>query len=345
MAHYRIPGVSIAFIHDYRIEWAKGCGVARAESEIPITPETVFQAASSTKLLTAMVALRYVETRLLDLDRDVNEYLKTWQVPDTDATGKEKVTLRRLLTHQSGLNRPDGGFSSEPGGSPSLVQILNGETPAKNQAACLDFVPGSEWQYSNMGFVLIQLILEERLDRPFTQIVEEEVLEPVEMKSSSITYPLPASLSDREAMPHDVEGRPGNPELTPTAVAHGGLMTTPSDFARLAIELMLAYGGRSERILSQETAHQMLQPNLEMGPEVFGFPFAYGLGTMLRGEGEQRSFLHPGSNSPGTTCWIEGFHGSGTGVAIMANGARGDYLALELVPVVLGGEYDLWGAS
>jgi CubicO group peptidase (beta-lactamase class C family) len=159
MAHYRIPGVSITLIHDYRIEWAKGYGVAQAGSATPVTKETVFQAASSTKLLTSMVVLRYVEKGQLDVDKDVNEYLKTWRVPDTEATRKEKVTLRRLLTHQSGFNRPDGGFSSDPVGSPSLVQILNGEAPAENQAACIEFVPGSEWQYSNMGFVLIQLIL------------------------------------------------------------------------------------------------------------------------------------------------------------------------------------------
>jgi len=80
-----------------------------------VTPETCFEAASTTKLLTSAAALHYLEQGMFDLDEDVNQKLKSWKIPENEFTQNEKVTLHRLLTHQSGLTRPDGGFSEEEG--------------------------------------------------------------------------------------------------------------------------------------------------------------------------------------------------------------------------------------
>ena len=115
MMHYNVPGVSIALINDYKVEWAKGYGVVKAGSDKPVTPEACFEAASTTKLLTSAAALHYLEQGMFDLDEDVNQKLKSWKIPENEFTQNEKVTLHRLLTHQSGLTRPDGGFSEEEG--------------------------------------------------------------------------------------------------------------------------------------------------------------------------------------------------------------------------------------
>lgn len=121
MAHYKVPGISIAVINDNKIEWAKGYGVIKAGSGAAVTTETFFEAASSTKLLTSVITLHFVEQKRLDLDEDVNKYLKSWKIPENDFTREKKVTLRLLLTHQAGINKPDGGFSWEDGRVPSLV--------------------------------------------------------------------------------------------------------------------------------------------------------------------------------------------------------------------------------
>ena len=136
-------------------------------------------------------------------------------------------------------------------------------------------------------------------------------------------------------MPHDQTGAAGEPQMTPTALAHGGLVTTPSDLARFAIELMSAYQGTSERMLSQDMARQMLHREIDLDPAQVGFPLGEGLGVLLRGTDGSFSFLHPGSNLPGTTCWLEACPGSGKGVVIMANGAEGDLLSLEILPAVI----------
>ena len=109
MAQLRIPGASVAFIHDGGIEWTLEFGVARKGGTL-VTPDTVFQAASVSKLLTALLVMRLVEEGRLQLDTDANNYLKTWKVPQNEFTRKSRVTLRRLLSHSAGVELH--GFSA-----------------------------------------------------------------------------------------------------------------------------------------------------------------------------------------------------------------------------------------
>ena len=332
---HKIPGVSIAVIDDYKIEWAKAYGVLNVEEPAPVTTESIFEAASSTKLLVTAVALNFVERGLLDLDKDVNKYLKSWKIPENDFTRENKVTLHLLLTHQSGLNRPDGGFSWEDESSPSLIQVLNGELPAQNQAAKIEFVPGNNWQYSNMDYVVIQLLLEDISGKSLSQIAREIVFVPLGMKSSTLIYPLDPEFKSREALPHDAERNVREPAMHPTAVAQGGLMTTPSDLALLVIELMRAYQGQSNQILSRDMTQSMFQKVLDLDPAILGgVPFAQGLGVFLQESDQNLSFIHPGDNYPGSTCWLEGSPAAGKGVIIMTNGVKGNLLAMEILPAV-----------
>ncbi len=339
MRHYKVPGVSIAVINNYKIEWIKGYGVIKAGSGTAVTPETFFQAASSTKLLTSIISLHFVEQGRFDLDEDVNTYLKSWKIPENDFTREKKITLRLLLTHQAGINRPDGGFSWEDGSIPSLIEVLKGEAPAQNNPASVEFVPGTKWQYSNMGYVVIQLLLEDVLGKPFPQIAQKTVFQPLGMRSSTLVYPLRTDLKATEAVPHDAEGKAHDPVMVSSAVAHGGLMTTPSAFARLAVELMRAYQGQSNRILSQAMVQRTFHPELDLDPNIFGVPIAEGLGVFLYGQGQNLSFAHPGSNYPGATCWLIGFPESGQGAVIMTNGAGGELLSMEILAAIKR-EYD-----
>jgi len=100
-----VPGVTVAVINDYQIEWAKGYGVADLETGRPVTSETLFQAASMSKPVTALAALKLVERGELDLDRDVNEQLKSWHVPKNEFSRQHAVDLRGLLSHTAGCGR------------------------------------------------------------------------------------------------------------------------------------------------------------------------------------------------------------------------------------------------
>jgi CubicO group peptidase (beta-lactamase class C family) len=103
MAHYHVPGVSIAVINNGELEWAKGYGVVDSTDTRVITAETLFQAASISKPVTAMAALALVQSGRLSLDEDVNLKLRSWKILDNEFTKNQKVTLRRLLSHTAGL--------------------------------------------------------------------------------------------------------------------------------------------------------------------------------------------------------------------------------------------------
>jgi CubicO group peptidase (beta-lactamase class C family) len=146
MAALHVPGVSIAVIHAGQTEWARGFGVTKFGGPA-VTPETLFQAASISKPVTALAVLHLVQSGKLDLDTDVNRHLKTWKVPDNEFTAKTKVTLRELLTHTAGMTVH--GFSGYASGAPvpTLVEVLNGEKPANSPAIRVDIEPGSTWRY------------------------------------------------------------------------------------------------------------------------------------------------------------------------------------------------------
>jgi len=330
IAVHKIPGVSIAVIDGNKIEWAKSYGVLKADSPAPVTTESIFQAASTTKMLVAAIVLHYVGKGLLDLDRDVNTYLKSWTIPENDLTKEKKVTLRLIMTHQSGL--PMTNFDYDDGPPPSIVQVLKAEPPARNNPAVVGFAPGSKWQYSNIGYVAIQLLLQDMTGRSLDDLKRDVIFKPLKMKSSTLVYPLAAGLREKEAFPHDVEGKPGVPGLHPTAQAQGGLLTTPSDLALFVIELMRAYRGESDLILTQDMARTMLRPELDLDPSLLGVPLRMGLGVILSAEGAPFSFGHPGDNLPGASSWNMGYPELETGIVIMTNGAKGNLLAMEIMP-------------
>jgi len=333
MRYYGVPGVSIAVISGYRLEWAKTYGVMNVKTGAPVTTGTIFEAASTSKFATAVMALSFVQKGLLDLDADVNIYLKSWKVPGNQFTVREKVTLRRLLTHKAGL--PATNFDRDENTRyPTLVDVLKGERPALNKPAVPESVPGSKWQYSNVGYDVIQLLLEDVTGKPFQRIAEEVVFGPLGMNNSTFEYPLDSTKKQFEAMPHDDQGVARQPMMHRTALAHGGLTTTPTDLAVLANEIMLSHQGKSRKVISQETAKLLLHKEFDLDPRIFGLPISEGLGVMLMGDGKDLLFAHPGSNLPGLNCWLIGWPERGTAAVVMTNGAKGEVLAMEIIAAI-----------
>jgi len=330
MAFYKVPGVSIAVINRNHIEWTKGYGVLKAGGAVAVTPGSFFEAASTTKTVVAAIVLGLTQEGKLDLDADVNTYLKSWRIAENDFTKAQKVTLRLLLTHRAGM--PKTNFPYDDGGAPpTLRQVLKGEAPAGNKAAVVELPPGSQWQYSNIGYVVIQQLLEDVLGKPLEQIAWERVFQPLGMASSTFVYPLALEQQKNEALPHDEQGATGTPAMHPAALAQGGLMTTPSDLARFTCELLRVYNGQTGRLLATATVRQMLHKEADLDPRLFGFPVAEGLGVFVMGSGRGISFSHPGQNFPGSTSWLLAYPELGQGAVIMNNGARGDLLTFEII--------------
>jgi CubicO group peptidase (beta-lactamase class C family) len=335
MEEYRIPGVGVAVIDGYEIDWTREYGLIHAGREIPVKPDTYFEAGSTTKLLTAALVMKLVEQGRLDLDRDVNDYLKSWKIPDSPLLNGKVVTLRLLLSHQSGLSAGQS-FGAEDGKVPTVVDVLLGRAPATNEPAEIEAEPGTRWLYSNLGFVVIQLLLEDYLGHSYADLMQEQVFDPLEMKRSTFEHYDKKAIRDEVIVPHDGEGTPHERDMNPTIKAHGDLLVTPTDLARFTIELMKAYTGEPNDLFARETAREMLGVARVIEPgEYFGLEgVSWGLGAMLVGEDDAFYFMHPGSNNPGANCMLIANPTAGKGAVIMTNGEQGLLLGMQIVSSV-----------
>jgi CubicO group peptidase (beta-lactamase class C family) len=317
MAALKVPGVSIAVVDAGQVAWARGYG--QGGDGRAVTPDTLFQAASLSKPVAAMVALRLVELGTLSLDEDVNVKLTSWKVPTTDAAAGESVTLRRLLSHTAGLTV--SGFPGYAVGVPvpTLVQLLDGVAPTNTAAVRVDTKPGTLWRYSGGGYQVMQQLVQDVTGKPFARVASELVLQPLGMTSSTFEQPLPQETLARAAAGHDGGGNviAGKRHTYPEQTA-AGLWTTPSDFAQVILEM---HG--PGRVLKRETVEAMLTPIMN----------EYGLGFGVQATDGHASFSHGGSNE-GFRCVFRGYRDVPRGAVVMTNGANGGRLASEVMRAI-----------
>jgi len=318
---YRVPGVSIAVLQNGRIAWAKAYGVLQTGSQDAVDVETAFSVGSISKVVAAAMTLSLVETGKLNLDVDVNTYLRGWKVPSNAYTEQQVVTLRHILSHTAGLN-VHGFKDFQPGEElPSTLDILLGRTPAKNRPVTIEFVPGAYQRYSGGGTTVAQLLIEESAELSFVAAAEKLILEPLGMKRSTFENPVPVDFANI-AKAHD---RNGEPRALPRGweampeMAASGFWTTPSDLGLLMIALIESHQGqKTETLLSQETAEDMMT-KVEPG--------TYGLGPRIMDHG---LFAHGGSNDS-YKAFMMAHLGTGNGIVVFTNGANGERLGKELV--------------
>jgi CubicO group peptidase (beta-lactamase class C family) len=324
MEHYRVPGVSVAVVDGGRIVWARGYGVAETGGECAVDERTLFQAASISKPVTALVALRLVERGLLDLDEDVNWRLRSWRLPESPLADERRVTLRRILSHTAGLT-----VSGVPGYAPgtplpTLTQLLDGASPATNEPVRVEREPGRGFQYSGGAYCLAEQLITDVTGRGFADFAREMVLEPLAMSDSTFARPMPAELKRRAAVGHTAAGdRMAGGWLVQSGVAAGGLWTTPSDLARFVMELQRAYAGRS-KLLGRAAARDML--TAQDASHV-------GLGPWMEGERTSARFYHTGSNL-GYRARLVGYLQGGWGAVVMTNGENGELLCIEVLNAI-----------
>ncbi|MFC1530481.1 serine hydrolase, partial [Gemmatimonadota bacterium] len=313
MRQHRIPAVSIAVIDRGNISWSAAFGLAdSAEGRLADT-ETLFQAASISKPVAALAALQLVQEGQLDPGADINDYLRAWQLPDNEFTADQPVTLRHLLTHSGGLTVHGFPGYERSADQPTLVQILDGTGPANTDSIRVDTIPGEAWRYSGGGYTIMQQLLIDVTGRPFPEIMRERVLEPAGMMESTYEQPLPSGRYRQAATGYLSNGEPvqGTWHIYPEMAA-AGLWTTPTDLARLALEVMRSFAGESDLILGQPLMEGMLRKGIGN----------WGLGFHIRGEGESLSFEHGGSNQ-GFRAAFFALARTGQGAVVMTNSDTG----------------------
>jgi CubicO group peptidase (beta-lactamase class C family) len=337
LVHYKVPGISVAFVYQEELAWAKGFGVVEAGGEKPVTGETIFQAASISKPVTVMVALHLVEAGLLDLDADVNDVLRSWKVPKSKHTQarpdgvcpadgvRPVVTLRGLLSHSAGLNIR--GYRGYTAGRqlPTLQQILNGEPPANSKPVRVTQAPGKAYKYASGGYIVVQQMIEDVTGRPLAVLAKELIFDKLGMANSTFDSRLPQAYLPQAATAHRKTGEPvpGKWHTYPEQAA-ASLWTTPSDLARLLVEVLKSYKNESNLVLSAEMTRQMLAPQVSIGVDWY-----CGLGFNIVTKNGMTRIGHPGWNE-GFHCIMLGCLEIGQGEVWMTNGENGRHLGLEL---------------
>ncbi|HEU4476287.1 MAG TPA: serine hydrolase domain-containing protein [Methyloceanibacter sp.] len=310
-----VPSVSFAVIDEDRIAFASAYGEAA-------TPETLYQAASLSKFVAAVGAMRMVDQNELSLDQDVNAKLTSWKVPKSRFVSDHPVTLRGLLSMTAGIGVP--GFMGYTAGVPlpNLIQILYGVPPANSPPVKVIAEPGSSFAYSGGGYEIAEALMVDTAKTPFPQLMEELVLEPAGMEHSTFAQPLP---QQREANPvkgHYSDGKPllGGWRVCPELAA-AGLWSTPTDLANLLLLVGRAWRGESSLFLKPETAREMLKPQN-------GSP--YGIGAAI-GEGEGAPVLMKRGQNVGYQAYLILLPARGQGMVVMTNSDNGSELAEVLI--------------
>lgn len=317
MTAHGVPGVSVAIIEDGEVIWTQGYGVISALSKEPVDSQTVFSAGSVSKLINATLILRLVQEERLDLDEDVNVYLKSWKAPDNKYTRARKVTLRSLLSHTSGFSQHGFPDFNPDEDLPTVLQTLNGQSPAKHRAVRLMFEPGTRMKYSGGGVTVSQLVVQDVTGMTYPEAARQYVFEPLGMKRSTFANPLPESHGNI-AKAHDKDGDPRalpRGYETMPEMAASGLWTSAEDMA-IFIKAVL----HDADFLSDTLRADMLTR----------VPLSWhGLGPRLNGSDETFVFHHGGSNNSYQT-WVEGHPAKGDGFVVLTNGEAGRKLAYEL---------------
>lgn len=318
MTQHAVPGLSIALVRGNSVDWSAGFGRTQASDGTPVTDRTVFEAASLSKPVFAFLVLRLAERGRFDLDAPLQQYAP---LPDGANSRLRDVTARHALTHTTGL--------------PNWV---------RDDSLRLDHAPGTRWQYSGEGFVLLQHAVEHLTDTPLPELAETWVFDPLGMTQSS--YRWRSSYDTTTAIGHDTSGVPQD-KIRPSAEtvdqygAAATLHTTARDYARFLRAVLSdspTADSNGEPLLSDSLRQAMIMPAVDVEPDL---DLWWGLGWGLQTLTDETWFFHWGSN-PHFRAFAMGNRDRNRAFVVFTNGAQGLELMDEVAAIVTGRDHPLF---
>ena len=310
MAHYDIPGVGVGLVRDGQPVWSAGFGYADREQTTPITTKTIFRAESMTKSLTAWAVMILVEQGKINLSDPISDHLTRWKFPDSKFDAGQ-ITIRHLLSHSAGIRFSvftDIDLKDEN---------LSPEYVLSNLAEKEDLLvqsPGEKFLYSNPGYVLLELLIEEVSGTSYPEFVQQVLLSPLGMNHSGFTQPSETERHSITGYLFDGQTVPLKPE---PIHAHGGLYTTVDDFLKFAAAS--AAGNQHHEILSRESIQRMHTPEIETtGLYALGSDSS-GLGHFTESPGGGQQLISHGGQGTGWLSYYFVLPETGEGLVIFTN--------------------------
>ena len=311
---YQIPGLNIALIKEGKLSWTKAYGFADLSENRKMTTDTYCRVESISKPVTAWGLMKLVEQGKLDLNNSVKEYIKSWKFPES-AFDNQKITASQLLSHTAGL--PLGTIGADAlyhpeEDLPSLRDTLSSEVIPFQEA-------DKSFYYSDTGYNLLELLIEEITEQDFAEYMKKEILLPLGMNNSSYSW-------NKEWKPevpngYDVNGK-AVPVYTYSMKASGNLYSTVDDIAKFVIAGMNS-SFSEHQLLSSENIGKIYQPAVEKIPGYYGIVFdAYGFGHYLEWFSNGKKSVSHGGQGTGWMSHFQSVPETGDGIVIFTNSQR-----------------------
>ena len=322
---YDVPGAAVVLVEDGEVTWSGAFGSAATGEGRPTTEGTPFQVQSITKSITAWGVSKLVERDEIALDDPVGQHITSWELPDAEYSWAD-VTVRGLLSHSAGM--PAGGYESVPleEDPPPLREALSGN--ADGPAARPTAEPG-EFRYSNIGYALLELLVEDVTGRDFTAYVSEEVLDPLGMDGA--TFEATERLRSELATEHFMDGTPA-PATHGPASAHGELYATAEDIACFVAAGTEASGESVGRgVLAPESVAGMHAPPVGTTGFYSLASDGAGLGHFVETLSDGVRAVMNGGQGPGSWNWFHAIPETGDGIVVLTNSERSVQLIADVV--------------
>nr|WP_314837941.1 serine hydrolase domain-containing protein [uncultured Flavobacterium sp.] len=257
---HKLAGFSLVVFENYEIVYSEQFGVKSVNSKEKIDENTAFSTASISKPITALLCFILEEKGLINLDEPIDNYLKRWHLPKSKFTQNNSPTWKQFFNHTAGTSQ--GGFEDHYDGEaiPTLKQSLLGQIPRYDKEIEFLFTPGTSFEYSGGGYVIIQMALEDTLNKSIAALAEEHIFGPLGLKNTTMIQPNENNFLTNVALVHDEDGkviRTGLP-ITPQ-VGASGMWSTPTDLAKISIEIQNALRNNNTKVISHNVAKKVTE--------------------------------------------------------------------------------------
>ena len=274
----RFPGIGCAWTDAAGKESAEYYGVADRENQIALREDTIFPACSISKFVTAICIMKLHDTKVIEIDRPVNDYLCQWKLLTLEGT-ESGATIRALLCHTAGIQDGEESFCGLRRGGPeiSLTDILEGRTAYNNRPTRAEKPQGTAFAYSDAGYCVLQRMVQEVMRKAFEDIAQELVFDPLCLANTFFaSHERISHFESRMATGYDDKGLPIPGRVLPVLdLAASGLWSTPKELHGIAKAFINALHG-DRTFLQAESAREMARP-------VKNFPWT-GLGVFTGGK-------------------------------------------------------------
>ena len=326
-------GIGLSVVKEDQMIYEGYFGYANYEKQLPVTDETTFYIASSTKSFTSLAMLMLEEKGILDLDKSIASYFP--EVDFKPELNMDKVNLRDLLYHTSGLENNNITFKTAYSGEYTYKDLT------KNFIDYTRVDPRSGYgtfKYSNLGYNVIELILERELGKSWKTVVKEQVLNPLGMSNTSANMSDVEKYNWKSAAPYSVANINGDLKahklVKQDHIMHaaGGIISTPRDMAKFLVAQLNNGKLNSSQVFPEDIIHLSQQPQATQERNFFGlkrFAYAYGWNIAKTALGD--TLIHHYGGFPGTHAKISFMPKYGVGLSVFANSSMVGLLSTALI--------------